>query len=150
MVSNEFNLYKHLRDSWYHGKSEEFESILASTGDNFDPNFVIADRPLLALAARMGSLKAMENLLARGAYVTGPGPVYPLSEARGLESIRYLLQAGATPNIAGAFGLTPLMSWSLEGRHEVLTELLSHHADVDLQDDDGRTALWSQKFFLGG
>lgn len=141
-VSDALNPYKRLRDCWNQGKTEEFESILASTQDVLDPNFVVAGRPLLALAAMLRSVKGMEILLARGAYLSGPGPVYPLLEAHELTPIRYLLQAGATPNIAGAFGLTPLMRWALEGRHEIMEELLLHRAKIDSQDDDGRTALW--------
>lgn len=134
--------YKRLRDCWYNGRTEEFESTLIAARDVLDPNFVVAGRPLLALAVMMRSFKGMEVLLARGAYLSGPGPVYPLLESRDLKTVQYLLQAGATPNIAGAFGLTPLMKWALDGRHEMLDELLLHRADVDSQDDDGRTALW--------
>ena len=53
-----------------------------------------------------------------------------------------LLDGGADPNVCTAHGWTPLMEAVWEDQRDTVLMLLDSGADVDAQDDMGRTALY--------
>jgi ankyrin repeat protein len=63
----------------------------------------------------------------------------PSTEGKVVEIVRRLLEYGADPNIRPRTGSTPLHQASSCGSLEVACLLLSHGANVDEQDDHGRT-----------
>ncbi|SDD41546.1 ankyrin repeat domain-containing protein [Kordiimonas lacus] len=97
------------------------------------------DRPVLALAARLGHGVIVERLLAAGAPVDQPDAIgfTPLMEAvrdGQLETATLLLEAGADANHrseATALHLTPMHMAGLSGKPEMVRLLAEAGADVD-------------------
>ncbi|MFC4346282.1 ankyrin repeat domain-containing protein [Kordiimonas lipolytica] len=97
------------------------------------------DRPVLALAARLGRVTIAERLLAAGAPVDQVDAIgfTPLMEAARdgqLETAQLLLEAGADPNHrseASALHLTPMHMAGLSGKAEMVQMLAEAGAAVD-------------------
>ncbi len=69
----------------------------------------------------------------------------PLLVAAALEqdwgTFRKLIQAGACPDLADENGVTPLMAAAMQGRIDILRELVGIVTSVDMTDRSGRSAL---------
>jgi ankyrin repeat protein len=96
-------------------------------------------------ALRNGDRKAFEALASNDPKVgnlKGRGGITPLMQAvlyGDAESVRFLLDNGADPNIRNNVGATALM-WAV-GDHEKTRLLIDHGADVNARSDEGRTPL---------
>ncbi|WP_286828954.1 MULTISPECIES: ankyrin repeat domain-containing protein [Kordiimonas] len=109
--------------------------MLSVPADTLD----FTDRPVLALAARLGHGVIVERLLAAGAPVDQPDAIgfTPLMEAvrdGQLETATLLLEAGADANHrseATALHLTPMHMAGLSGKPEMVHLLAEAGADVD-------------------
>lgn len=102
----------------------------------------------MMFAAICGSAEVIERLIEAGADVNAQdlGGRSVLIEALTTENdilvstIHSLVEAGAAPNIRISGGVTPLMLVAT-GEPDVLQILIDAGADVNAQDDRGRTAL---------
>ena len=127
-------------------RSGNFDSvdILIKAGARVYPNNVFGDSALL-IASYGGHEKIVDILLSKGASI-GANP-------KGWTPLHYAAFAGH-PNIAKKFikpgvnidrttdnGLTALMVASMNGHIEMVKILLSHKADIQLRDENDKTAL---------
>ena len=96
-------------------------------------------------ALREGDPKAFRKLVSQDSdpgNLRGPGGTTPLMQAvlyGDANSVRLLLDSGATPNVRNEAGATPLM-WAVNDLEKTRL-LLDRGADVNARSDDGRTAL---------
>lgn len=108
--------------------------------------------PILAIAARQRRAEIVVALLAKGADVHArvrdeaesslDFPVVGLAVVSGSEdTLRLLLQAGASPNEATRSKISPLMVAALHGNLETLKVLLAAKAEVEARDSDRLTPL---------
>jgi|SRR3990167_1207819 len=72
----------------------------------------------------------------------GNTPLYWASSNGHLEVVKYLLRAGADPNITNNTGRTPLSWASYQGYLKIVKELLHAGADPDIARANGGTPLW--------
>ena len=105
------------------------------------------------VAARFVNHKAVRILLDHGAdpnLKSEPELQTPLHEAAAsletigedrLKTVLLLLESGANPNAQNYFLETPLLRASNGGEVDILDLLITHGADVNLCDDQGRSAL---------
>jgi uncharacterized protein len=102
----------------------------------------------LHLAAAFGTPAAVAALLAAGAQVDAvshnPQQNQALHAALALgknaETIRLLLDAGASVNATQAGGFTAIFSAAIANRRELAEILLAHGADPHIKSDGGKTA----------
>jgi hypothetical protein len=103
---------------------------------------------MLAVAYDMP--KAVQNLIERGANTEAAGRLFTalhLAASTGHTSVcKILLQNHANPNSQGQLlgtpkGTTPLMLAANRGKVGAMKVLLEFEADVDIQNEDGTTAL---------
>jgi uncharacterized protein len=119
--------------------SESPDSIHALSGDGWTA---------LHLAAAFGTPEAVKILLQNGAAVDAvsknPQTNQPLHAALALgrnpETIRLLLEAGASPNARQTGGYTPIFSAATANRRDLVDILIAHGADPAIQNDFGQTA----------
>lgn len=108
--------------------------------------------PVVALAAFLGRLAAVELLLAAGAdpnvSAANEMRVTALHAAAAQRDpvvsfalVRLLLGHGARVNVAQRGGWTPLHATAAHGPDEQVRLLLAHGADANATNDDGKTAL---------
>lgn len=118
---------------------EDPERSQTYSGDGWTP---------LHLAAAFGTAAAVSTLLKAGAPVgavsRNPQQNQPLHAALGLsknmESIRLLLDQGASVNATQAGGFTPIFSAAIADRRDLVELLLAHGADPTHRSDQGKTA----------
>jgi uncharacterized protein len=110
----------------------------------------LADPDIIELndAILKNDLSEFERIIARGVNINARDSYgnTPLIEACTISSpliVRELLAVGANPNIKNYDNQTPLMRVVGEFSHriEICTELIQVGAEIDAQDNDGRTAL---------
>lgn len=93
-----------------------------------DPSLATADKttPLMVAAG-----------LGRGTYLPGQkrGARTPNAE----QTVKLLIDAGATVNTANEAGFTALHGAAFKGLNEVIESLLAHGADINVRDYRGRT-----------
>jgi ankyrin repeat protein len=96
-------------------------------------------------ALRNGDKHTFKKLAAenpKAGNLRGPGGTTPLMQAAlygDSDSVRFLLENGADPNIRNEAGATALM-WAVDDLEKTRL-LLDHGADVNAHSDDGRTPL---------
>jgi hypothetical protein len=132
----------------------------AATGDVAQLRFLLQAEPELAnsfsgdgwtplhLAAAFGTPETVSTLLAAGARVDAfsrnPQQNQPLHAALALgknpQTIRLLLDAGASANTTQAGGFTPLFSAAIANRKDLVEMLLAEGADPHHKTDQGKTA----------
>jgi len=86
-----------------------------------------------------GGYRPLANALAEGESEAAPAGGSSSELATFLADWQY--PAGDI-EARGQHGLTPLMRAALQGRREIVRELLALGADVHARNDDGNTALW--------
>ncbi|XP_014672257.1 PREDICTED: ankyrin-3-like [Priapulus caudatus] len=102
------------------------------------------------MAMRNGKEAVVRMLLSHGASANantadsqGLSTLYQAARFDQLDIERLRLEAGADPNVAETqTGKTPLMSAVREGEEAVVRMLLSHGANVNAADQQGRTSLY--------
>jgi ankyrin repeat protein len=102
-------------------------------------------------AAEQGDLEAVKALIKQGRSINereskakfGWTPLIAAIYQGHTNVVRYLLDAGADPNLGGKNGETPLMWATAKGDDniEIVEALLSHGARVRLANSNGATAL---------
>uniref|UniRef100_A0A672N479 HECT domain and ankyrin repeat containing E3 ubiquitin protein ligase 1 n=1 Tax=Sinocyclocheilus grahami TaxID=75366 RepID=A0A672N479_SINGR len=109
----------------------------------FDVNYAFGrvKRSLLHIAANCGSVECLVLLLKRGANpnyqdISGCTPLH-LAKCIYVE----LLEFNADVNICNNEGLTAIHWLSVNGRTELLHDLVQHVSNVDVEDAMGQTAL---------
>ena len=65
-----------------------------------------------------------------------------VSSVGALDSVKFLLDNGADPNIQADDGRTALMRAAVNGKLDVVTMLIDHGADSNFENEDGHTALF--------
>ncbi len=102
---------------------------------------------LLHYACFFGHIECSSFLIELGAKVNvaaeNPSKVYPLHSAVAAQAVgivKILLEFGADTNARQAGGYTALMSAAMHNNQELIDLLLSHNADIAVQDDSGKTA----------
>jgi ankyrin repeat protein len=101
----------------------------------------------LHFASYFGQPHAVRLLLEKGAKVdavaSNPTQVMPLhsaASARNLEAARLLLEHGAPPNARQQGGWVPIHAAALNGDRDMVALFLTHQADVQIANDEGKTA----------
>jgi uncharacterized protein len=135
-----------------------YRSLGADRGG--DSMLTTGTTPLLR-AAKAGDAAAIRLLLAHGAIVSLPNRMgeTPLMAAAGLgttpvdtrgkyktekeaiDAIGLLLAGGANVNAVDGRGETALFGAASFGLNDVVRSLVSHHADINMKDDRGMTAI---------
>jgi ankyrin repeat protein len=120
--------------------------------------FVLADidpgPELLAKAARLGNVKAAEDLLEAGVNPNVPDQygataLYHAASMNQLDAVKLLLNYHADPNLSGGpnpHKATPLQRAADLGNSRMASTLIAAGANVNARGPEGRTAL----FFAGG
>src|SRR5215471_14733832 len=67
--------------------------------------------------------------------------LYPAIRANDLRQMKALLDQGASANVEGPDGITPLMAAAEAGSLDAMKMLLDRHADVNARNTFGSTAL---------
>ncbi|XP_041438669.1 ankyrin repeat domain-containing protein 50 isoform X2 [Xenopus laevis] len=103
-------------------------------------------RTLLAAAAHVGNLEAVNLMLSKGADLEttdedGQTPLGLAAHQGHLAIVQLLLSHGAQPDHPDNRGWTPLRSAAWGGHTEIVEALLSLGAQPDVCGSDGRTAL---------
>ena len=88
-----------------------------------------------AVSVRQQTIVEESHALARAA------------EVGDFDRVKMLLAAGAEPNVAGAYGKTPLIGAAAQGHAGIVRLLLEQGAEVNARKSDGFTALISAVFF---
>jgi len=120
---------------------DEVKRLLAR---GMDPDSVDAQgEPMLCIAARSGSARAAQALLAAKAHPNvanrfGDTPLMLAALKGDLEIVRILQAGGAAINRQG---WTPLIYAATGGHDDVVTFLVQHGANLDAQSPNGTTAL---------
>src|SRR5271170_6452509 len=115
---------------------------------------VNAGTELLAKAARLGNVKAAEDLLEAGVSPNlpdqyGSTALYHAASMNQFDAVRLLLSYHADPNLRGGprgHKTTPLQRAADLGNVRMSSILIAAGADVNAKGPEGRTAL----FFAGG
>jgi ankyrin repeat protein len=117
--------------------------------------FVMADidpgPELLAKAARLGNVKAAEDLLEAGVNPNVPDQygstaLYHAASMNQLDAVKLLLKYRADPNLTNLHKSTPLQRAADLGNSRMASTLIAAGANVNAKGPEGRTAL----FFAGG
>lgn len=124
----------------------ETAALLISAGAELD---VVNDYGItpLSLACDNGAIGMVTRLLEAGAdpsvaRTTGETPLMTCARTGSRDAVRALLDRGADPNaVESWYGQTALMWASGEGHTEIVSDLLSHGADVQVRSEAGFTAL---------
>lgn len=130
----------------YEGKLEVVRQAIEA-GNNV--NAADAERQLtpLHMAAFNGHAEVIQLLLAHGGQldakdVEGKTPLLHACTGPFVEAVELLIEAGADINTTESTeAFTPLMMAAGLGQTAVVKVLLAHHAEKDLLDDDGDSAL---------
>src|SRR5258708_3191554 len=107
-----------------------------------------AGHTALWLPASRNDLAVIKALLGAGvrpdAHATSETTALlaALNAAHSADVVRVLLDAGASTESPDAQGHTPLMLASAVGAAPLVDMLLAHHARIDAEDHERRTALW--------
>ena len=115
-------------------------------GADPDAGFIYGNTALNSAAAGGRMAEVLQQSLAAGGDPNrknnaGYAPVHEAAIFGKVVVLRRLLAAGGDPNIQGFKDYTPL-HWAAVARFADAVELLlQHHADVDIKNIDGRTAL---------
>ena len=101
----------------------------------------------LGLASFFVQPACVAVLLERGADVDAASrnamqvrPLHAAAAGHSLEIVRFLLAAGADPDVRQQAGFTPLQAAALHGDLEMVEALLGAGADPALRSDDGKSA----------
>jgi ankyrin repeat protein len=101
----------------------------------------------LHFAAYFGALGAIPALLDAGARIEAVTknfltnmPLHAAAAGGRMEACRLLLRAGADPNARQHGGFTTLMTAAFNNNRELVEMLVARNVDVDLRNDEGRTA----------
>lgn len=141
------NEYGHTRR-----KRPELQEVKSALEAGADVNESLADDTLVEYAIRRGQEELLALLLEHGADVSGEkgfrllenlithyrSPHF-VNKNKRKKIIRILLTHGVSPNIRNKAGKTLLMLPHVDA--EMAQFLIEHGADVNAQDDNGRTAL---------
>ncbi len=133
---------------------EAVEMLVEHGADPHERSGIDGQTPLL-VAARSGAARALAALLALGADVNQPsagGETPLLAAARGegtIEVFALIMDRGADVDFANGEGTTPLIAAAealkdprdLSVQNEKINRLITAGANVDAQDEAGRTAL---------
>jgi ankyrin repeat protein len=106
---------------------------------------------LLAKAARVGNVKAAEDLLEAGVNPNVPDQygstaLYHAASMNQLDAVKLLLKYRADPNLTNLHKSTPLQRAADLGNSRMASTLIAAGADVNAKGPEGRTAI----FFAGG
>ena len=102
-------------------------------------------------AAEQGDATRLASLLAKDKYLadaedkcdTKIRPLILAANSGSYDSVRVLLEAGASPSVAhDGNGVTPLIAASVAGKPEIVDLLLTNKARVDQAEVRNWTALW--------
>uniref|UniRef100_A0A8C1Q885 E3 ubiquitin-protein ligase HACE1 n=1 Tax=Cyprinus carpio TaxID=7962 RepID=A0A8C1Q885_CYPCA len=132
---------------WLGSVSVLFESVSELLlNSKFDVNYAFGrvKRSLLHIAANCGSVECLVLLLKRGANpnyqdISGCTPLH-LAARNGCIFVE-LLEYNADVNICNNEGLTAIHWLAVNGRTELLHDLVQHVSNVDVEDAMGQTAL---------
>ncbi len=101
----------------------------------------------LHFASYFGSTGAMSALLQGGANIEAVTrnflanmPLHAAAAGGRIEACRLLLRSGADPNAKQHAGFTPLMTAAFANNRTLAELLIARNANVDLRNDDGKTA----------
>ncbi len=150
-------LIHHIIDTWaqsYQGMLDSEKAVEFLLAKGVDPRPPLFERQVTVLhtSMSMNSAKITEMLLKRGADpnardVDGNTPLHYTSINFDFETpfvarkIELLLAAGGGIDARNNIGTTPLMAATHEVVGQTAIELVKHGANVNLQDEDGYTAL---------
>ena len=107
----------------------------------------VAGRTSMMICAQKGYLDIAQILLQAGYNLNRPVPSSHQSAlslaiwAKKTKMVRWLLDNGADVNSADSQGWTPLMVAAYIGSEELVKELLNRHANADMKNIQGLTAL---------
>lgn len=143
------NMANNLGDTALHiaarfGRVEMVKDLLAHGAD---PNVVSHSgcTPLL-LVAQIGNREIADALISAGADIdfqnaTNDGSALGIAACYGkTETVNYLLNRGADPNLTDKYGWTALMEAVKIKNTEMVQSMLGHGADPTIKDKSGRTA----------
>lgn len=104
--------------------------------------------PVVALAAFLGHLEAVQYLAAHGADVnagatngSGYNALTGAVTSGHVAVVQWLLEHGANPNYRYSAGYSPLLTAAANGRLDIAKLLLAHGADPQAATNDGKSAL---------
>ena len=125
-----------------------FQQVQQVLDHGADINAPIFDLPLLPRAARLGQIKVVKLLIARGADVdlcTVPGetPLFGASEEGHESIVMHLLDQNANVHPKTVLGYTALHRAAAFGSHQIVKMLLDKNADVNALTRDGFSPLHS-------
>ena len=131
--------------------------VAASNGQLKLAEFLLDHGADITLASEQGTalhwavgrknLETIRFLVKRGAVLdtgstfSGIRPLHQSVHEGWLEGTKFLLEAGASPNIRGPFDWTPLHLAAWSGHFELVKLLLAKGADINCQDKNGATPL---------
>jgi len=123
-----------------------FQQVQQVLDHGADINAPIFDLPLLPRAARLGQIKVVKLLIARGADVdlcTVPGetPLFGASEEGHESIVMHLLDQNANVHPKTVLGYTALHRAAAFGSHQIVKMLLHKNADVNAVTRDGFSSL---------
>jgi ankyrin repeat protein len=132
-----------LMESARHGK-KEFVDWLVSQGADVNASNKYGHTSLM-FAAQNGKLDIVRKLIASGVQLNSKNndgnTALHLAVGRRQDVARLLLDAGASTDTPGQYGRTPLMRAAIHRNVDSIAYLLKRGADVNLVDEDGKTAL---------
>lgn len=127
------------------GNTSEAISLLRR-GANIEARNDTGMTPLMR-AAEFGHLDTMKVLVERGANIHARDSIVGFTavttgcDAGQASPVGYLLDHGGDPNTPDKNGITPLMWAAAYGNVATVRTLVIHHAHLDAQDRQGKTAL---------
>ena len=116
--------------------------ILVNRGANVNVQDKYGRTPLM-IHAEKGNKDIVSYLVAHGADVDRKDTVgwTALHISGHLTIVKILVDGGANVNVQDSDGHTPLMIHAENGNKDIVSYLITHHADVDRRDTAGWTAL---------
>ena len=121
-------------------------SRIGRTANDREPDYAKGKQIELIQAASRNDIKQLEALLKSGVNPNavvdevGENALMHAVLLGSVEMTRLLLEAGTDPNLKGR-GFTPLGMAALQGRAQIVRQLLKAGADVDRKSGDGNTPI---------
>ena len=121
------------------GYSEVIQTLI-NYGADVDTKSKYGETPLLK-AIEGKHLETIRILKKNGAKVEGTYLRLAITPANKIDILKFLLENGANPNHIDILGRTPLFFAAKAGRPDMVTILMDHGANINLQDHHEETAL---------